>query len=237
MAMRATEDLVETAKNAEFVARQEQVLLARIIEHWPLKNIPKELKQAFISDPAAIPWLAEQMKLYGQAKDDVRRLRIETDLLRVVGITTVSARTKPFVASEFYQTGPGLYVYDLFANRFDLSTRKTVDSAPERPYVASLLKANAYDRDIRKELPEIHLSPLEDIAGLIVAQSGGQSGFLLTNGCANIFYALGKNGEVFAVDVYWYSDNRHWRVDVWKLDGHGEWDAGRQVLCPGNAAL
>lgn len=237
MAMRATEDLVETAKNAEFVARQEQVLLARIIEHWPLKNIPKELKQAFISDPAAIPWLAEQMKLYGQAKDDVRRLRIETDLLRVVGITTVSARTKPFVASEFYQTGTGLYVYDTFADRLDLSARQTVDSAPERPYVASLLKANAYDRDIRKELPEIHLSPLEDIAGLIEAQPNGKSGFLLNNGYANIFYVEGKNGEVFAVLVFWRSGHRYWYVDVWGLDELGWWDADRQVLCPGNAAL
>ncbi len=161
----------------------------------------------------------------------------ETRLLKPVAQATVPARTKPFNAVEFYQTGTGLYVYDTFADRLDVNARQTVDSAPERPYVASLLKANAYDKDIRKELPENHLSTLEDIAGLIEAQSGGKSGFLLNNGYANIFYVEGKNGEVFAVDVRWYSGYREWNVRAWKLDGFGWWRADRQALCPGNAAL
>ena len=161
----------------------------------------------------------------------------ETRLLKPVSKSTVPARTKPFNAAEFYQIGTGLYVYDTFADRLDLSARQTVDSAPERPYVASLLKANAYDRDIRKELPDTHLSTLEDIAGLIEAQPNGKSGFLLNNGYANIFYVEGKNGEVFAVGVDWISGNRKWRVFDWELDGIGRWCADRQVLCPGNAAL
>ena len=161
----------------------------------------------------------------------------ETRLLKPVAQATVPARTKPFNAAEFYQTGTGLYVYDTFADRLDVNTRKTVDSAPERPYVASLLKANAYDKDIRKELPETHLSTLEDIAGLIEAQPGGKSGFLLNNGYANIFYVEVKNGEVFAVDVYWHSDDRKWDVCDWWLDENGRWRADLQVLCPGNATL
>ncbi|MEI9966688.1 MAG: hypothetical protein WDN67_03585 [Candidatus Moraniibacteriota bacterium] len=161
----------------------------------------------------------------------------ETVLFKPVGQATVPARTKPFNAAEFYRTGPGLYVYDTFANRLDVNARQTVASASERPYAASLLKANAYDKDIRKELPETHLSTLEDIAGLIEAQPGGKSGFLLNNGYANIFYVEGKNGEVFAVFVYWLSDDRGWLVDAWQLDEDGDWNGGGQVLCPGNAAL
>lgn len=161
----------------------------------------------------------------------------ETTLLKPVAQATVPARTKPFNAAEFYQTGPGLYVYDTFADRLDLGARQTVDSAPERPYVASLLKANAYDTDIRKELPDTHLSTLEDIAGLIEAQRSGKSGFLLNNGWANIFYVEGKNGEVFAVGVNWLSDDRKWDVYDWGLDERGYWFAVSQVLCPGNAAL
>ena len=162
---------------------------------------------------------------------------VETKLLKPVAQATVPARTKPFVASEFYQTGTGLYVYDTFADRLGLNTRQVVDSAPERPYVASLLQANAYDTDIRKELPETHLSTLEDIAGLIEAQPNGKSGFLLNNGYANIFYVEGKNGEVFAVGVRWDSGRRRWRVRDWELGGFGDWDADRQVLCPGTASL
>ena len=161
----------------------------------------------------------------------------ETRLLKPVAKATVPARTKPFNAAEFYQTGLYVYVYDTFADRLDLSARQTVDSAPERPYVASLLKANAYDKDIRKELPENHLSTLEDIAGLIEAQRSGKSGFLLNNGYANIFYVEGKNGEVFAVGVGWVSVSRQWLVGGWRLGEDGEWCADYPVLCPGNAAL
>ena len=162
----------------------------------------------------------------------------ETRLLKPVAQATVPARTTtPFNAAAFYQTGTGLYVYDTFADHLDLSARQTVDSAPERPYVASLLKANAYDKDIRKELPESHLSTLEDIAGLIEAERSGKSGFLLNNGYVNIFYVEDKNGEVFAVSVHWRSGFRVWHVDDWTLGERGEWDADFRVLCPGNAAL
>ena len=162
----------------------------------------------------------------------------ETTLLKPVTKATVPARTKPFNAAEFYQTGgPGLYVYDTFADRLDVNARQTVDSAPERPYVASLLKVNAYDTGIRKELPEIHLSTLEDIAGFIEAQPGGKSGLLLNNGYANIFYVEGRNGEVFAVLVDWFSDDRKWGVSGWELGGRSSWRAGNRVLCPGNASL
>ena len=160
----------------------------------------------------------------------------ETTLLKPVAQATVPARTKPVSVAEFYQTGSGLYVYDTFAERLDVNARQVVDSAPERSYVASLLKANAYDKDIRKEL-EDHLSTLEDIAGLIEAQPGGKSGFLLNNGYANIFYVEGKNGEVFAVRVRWLSGDRRWRVRGWRLGEGGGWRAGNRVLCPGNAAL
>ncbi len=161
----------------------------------------------------------------------------ETTLLKPVAQATVPARTKPFNAAQFYQTGPGLYVYDTFTDRLDVNARQTVDSAPEHPYVASLLKANAYDTGIRKELPEIHLSTLEDIAGLIEAQPNGKSGLLLNNGYVNIFYVEGRNGEVFAVGVYRYSVYRKWGVCDWKLVEYGAWVADDQVLCPGNASL
>lgn len=160
----------------------------------------------------------------------------ETRLLKPVSKSTVPARTKPFNVAEFYQTGPGLYVYDTSADGLDLGARQTVDSAPERPYVASLLKANVYDKDICKELPETHLSTLEDIAGLIEAQLNGKSGFLLSNGYGNIFYVEGKNGEVFAVGVRWLFVDHKWEVCGWQLD-RGRWFAGYRVLCPGNAAL
>lgn len=201
-------------------------------------NLDKEGSQLIIERGDELKMGIEQMTLSVLKKlSSCYPVLAETTLLKPVAQATVPARTKPFNAAVFYQTGTGLYVYDTFADRLDLSARQMVDSAPERPYVASLLKANAYDKDIRKELPENHLSTLEDIADLIEAQPNGKSGFLLNNGYANIFYVEGKNGEVFAVFVLWSSVNREWLVDDWRLGVGGGWDADNQVLCPGNAAL
>jgi len=160
---------------------------------------------------------------------------VETTLLKPVAKSTVPARTKPFNAAAFYQTRDGLYVYDTFANRFDLNARqKPVGSAPERSYVASLLKASAIDTDIRKELPETHLSTLEDIADLIVvAQQGDKPSFLPKNSWASMFYVEGKNEAVFVVRVGWDSGRHRWYVYDWELDGYGKWRAGNQILCPG----
>mgnify|MGYP003455608088 FL=1 len=201
-------------------------------------NLDKEGSQLIIERGDELKMDIEQMTLSVLKKLSSRYpVLAETTFLKPVAQATVPARTKPFNAAEFYQTGPGLYIYGTFADCLDLHAKPTVDSAPERPYVASLLKANAYDKNIRKELPETHLSTLEDIAGLIEAQPNGKSGFLLNNGHANIFYVEGKNGEVFAVNVYWNSDYRKWDVGGWGQGERGGWGAGRQVLCPGNAAL
>jgi|GEM_PF-1336912 len=160
---------------------------------------------------------------------------VETRLLKPVK-TATAANDTPFV-KEFFQTRKGLYVYDSFRNRFDVD--QPVQAPSGRPYVASLLKANAFDKHIRQELPASHLSMLEDIAGFIEAQPEGKEGFLLSNGYTNIFFVEGKNknGEVFAVFVYWSSDDRRWDVGGWELDKGGGWGAVSQVLCPGNAAL
>lgn len=159
----------------------------------------------------------------------------ETKLLRPVATATLAARTTPIDLDQFFRARSGLCVWDLFREHFDLGV---VTPTPERPYVASLLKADAYDQDIRKELPQNHLSTLEDVVGLIEAQPNGEKGLLHIDGSRpNICYVIGRNGQVFAVYFVWCSVNREWLVRDWKLGERGEWNAGYQVLCPGNAAL
>ncbi len=154
-------------------------------------------------------------------------------LLKPIAMAT-AAKDPPFV-NEFFRTRHGLDVRDSFHERFDLEAPS--QSTGGRPYVASLLKSNAYDRDIRRQLPENHLSTLEDIAGFIEDQPNGKKGVLLTKDYANIFYVLGKNSQVFVVYVCWYSATHRWVVRVFDLGENGEWSAWNQVLCPGNAAL
>lgn len=163
---------------------------------------------------------------------------VETKLLKPIANVIIPARTKPFNMAAFYQTRSGLYVYDTFADHLDLNTRQTVDVTPERPYVALCLKAGAYDGDIRKALPEWHLSMLEDIASLIVAQPGGQPGFLRNNGQPNPFYVAGKNDQVFLMNICWLSGYREWRIFDRLFDGYGDFRfTDDQVFCPGTAVL
>ncbi|MEI7750292.1 MAG: hypothetical protein WCJ25_04820 [Candidatus Moraniibacteriota bacterium] len=136
----------------------------------------------------------------------------------------------------FFQSREGeIWVSPSFRKRFGRTFRKS--QASNRRYVACELKQNASDTDIRANLPVSHLSKLGDIARFIKAQRGGKKGVLLNNGLANIFYVEDENGQVFAVLVGWGSGGRTWYVYDWRLDEDGDWLAGRQVLCPGNAVL
>jgi len=166
---------------------------------------------------------------------------VETKFLKPVAKATVPARTKPFNVAEFYQksnTRTGLDVRDMFLDRF---VCRTVASAPERSYVALALKENVDDEDIHKELSEMPLSRLEDIAALIVAQPVTLSGFLLNDGYANIFLVEGKPSEVVGIyidrcdnDFGWViSDRRH----SWSVDGYRRWRHDCRVFCPGTTAL
>lgn len=201
---------------------------ARVLQNLP--NLTGEEMQYLISNPAEL-----KRRLLALKMESAMVGFTETALLRPVATQIVPARTKSFDPKRFYQNRKGLDVWDTFVDRLDLRSRKAVASTPERTYVSLELKQNVYDRDIRAELPEHHLSMLEDIAALIKAQWGGKEGILLNNGRANIFYVEGKNGEVFAVNVNWNADDREWNVNDWRLDENGEWNAGNQVLCPSHA--
>lgn len=162
----------------------------------------------------------------------------EKQLLKFVVQTTVLARTKSFSVAECYRV-PDLYIYDSFADLLDLNVRRQMMmvSAPARPYIAFRLKVDAYDKDVRRELPEMYLSAFEEIVALIIAQPGDKPGFLLSNGYANIFYVEGKNREVFAGFTYWLSEKHRWEIDGWRLVESARWGADRQILCPGTEAL
>lgn len=185
----------------------------------------------------------------GQLSSDYPVL-METQFLKPVATAIVPARTKTFNAAAFYQNRRVLFTYDEPAEQYqhneltyqlDLNARQAMDSAPERPYVALLIKRHVFSNVIRKELlPETHLSPLEDIAGFIEAQPGGQSGFLLNDGSTNIFYVEGKDDIILFMFVCWHSVRGRWfvRGKWFMISGDDEllWPNNR-ILCPGTAVI
>jgi len=194
-----------------------------------MPSLSGEIMQGWIDNPKALtgvlralsPPVTEQL-LHSEFA--------ETRLLMAINKSTLRARTNSFDLAKFYQMRTGPYVFDAFIDHFDL---KFVGSSSQRLYMTAHLKENACDTDIRRELSEVHLSRLEDIASFIKRQSGGKLGFLLNNGCVNIFYVKGKNGEIFAVLIRWGTKDRDWSVGTLTLDS-GNWNVGDRVLFPVN---
>ncbi|MCX6739374.1 MAG: hypothetical protein NT098_05010, partial [Candidatus Parcubacteria bacterium] len=65
------------------------------------------------------------------------------------------------------------------------------------------------------------------IADIISRQPKGESGTLLNNGYANLFYVQ-AGASVFVVYVCW--SGFEWCVSAWLLDEDGQWSGGGRVF-------
>jgi hypothetical protein len=177
---------------------------------------------------------ARLLQLIEEESDD--QVLRESKILKHDGWITFPERNTPIDPLEFSHR-PNVYLSCSFQVLI-LPVLQPVTSTPKRTYGIGRLKKNARDRDIRLALPKSHLGNWEDLASLIEMYPNGKGGHYL-------LYLEGVDSEVFAVHVLWLSDCGKWDVrgsalgerDDW---AHGEvagWDAGYQVLCPGNAAL
>ena len=148
------------------------------------------------------------------------------------GTVTVGPLTKTFVSKDFFRDDNRdvkLYIYGSFTNRVLPSTGE-VSKQPAATIVSYELTKAMYDHEIRAELPENHVFAIDDlwmIADLISHQPRGESGTLLNNGYANLFY-IQVGASVFVVSVNWHDSD--WFVYVWDLVGHGRWYDGYRVF-------
>lgn len=134
----------------------------------------------------------------------------------------VGPLTKQFVPNESFKNRPGLYLWNDMSRV--LRSAQIVKSAEATKSRSFDLTKDAYDRDIKAELPTKHEIELWQIAELIGAQEKGEDGSLLTNGYANIFYVAGC-----AVRVRWDAGRREWFVSDWGLDDD-QWHRGPRVF-------
>jgi hypothetical protein len=81
-----------------------------------------------------------------------------------------------------------------------------------------------------KEVAKKNAFTLNQVKAFIQAQPNGESGNLLNDGYANIFYCIGEGDKMFAVVVDWSSVHEWWQVSVWKLDGISTGSAFRRVF-------
>ena len=121
------------------------------------------------------------------------------------------------------------------SNFRDLILRAIPDEVPsfEEKLVKMQLTRPMFDSEILDELGNLVPFTVSEFAavirGLLEKQSKGESGTLLANGCANIFYVKLVDGRIVAVGADWLSVARDWSLGAYILD-YSRWLEGRCVF-------
>ncbi len=139
----------------------------------------------------------------------------------------------PFSLASYFRTRKGLYVYEPFAERI-LPFAKESDTADigRCDYVDQ--PKDMSDTDIIKTYlsgmveAKKNASTLAQLRTFLDNQWNGEEGSLLVNGYANIFYCLGEDGNLFAVNAALIGGE--WEVDGWGFDENGAWVAGNRIF-------
>ena len=143
--------------------------------------------------------------------------------------TIVLSATGKFIASDHFSTDSKevkiSWLGDNFQREF-LAKVEEPQAGIELCYAK--LKKASIDAPILAELGDRAEITLASIWELLKKQPKGESGKLLTNGYANIFYVRDAKRVFWVVDVYWYCGG--WGVDADSVEDPGEWHAGGPVF-------
>ncbi len=154
-------------------------------------------------------------------------LKKVSGLLKRVNHVTVSA-VKKFAAADHFKVGNAgiVWIGENFETNFLGKVEKNVKDAT---VVVYRLEKSSPDKDIRHELgSDKEETALAHLFELLTRQSRGESGVLLTNGYANIFYVRDAKGNFWAVNAYWSSDG--WYVYANSVMSPNGWDGGYRVV-------
>jgi hypothetical protein len=177
-------------------------------------------------DEALLNILGGEEVVRGILRGDLKVVVKQPDLLRRITTVQVSD-VKKFVAKDHLQEANVGWTSDNFKKLF---LDMVEENVPEAVIAIHRLEKNSLDPPVLTELGERAKSQLAHFFGLLKKQSQGQEGILLVNGCANIAYIIGNDGNFWAVYAYWHSGNRCWYLDARSVGHPHEWSAGRQIL-------
>ena len=189
-----------------------------------------KLEQAgFGSNEAQAVIESPENELAGQIVTNIRSKYLPNKLLEPISTINVAGTSK-FVARDHFKLGEpeGVkigYLGDNFKSHF---LKKVEQNVPQAQLKSRKLKQSSLDPPIITALGDNHETYLAQLWELLKAQPKGESGTLLTNGYANIFYIRDADNILWAVSVYWDDDG--WNVDAYSVDTPGRWDDGDRVF-------
>lgn len=212
--------------------QQIPVIAARLTEFQAgFENLPTEDAQWIIMNgkdavDLIVAAVANRAKASAQA--------VMTILGSIVATFTIPATTEKFVARDKFRVDTWKKTkvkISYLGNNF----KEWFLSKIENPFSGSTissrkLEKNIFDGLILAELGgnEAAETTLTEIYAAMEAQPHGESGNLLNDGCANIFYVNDINSTLRAVMVFWHIDG--WSVNADLVEGPGLWFADYHVF-------
>ena len=143
-------------------------------------------------------------------------------------ITTVPVSgAKRFVAKDQLQEANIGWTGGNFKRLF---LEKVEENVGDAVIAMDRLEEDLLDAPIRAELGDRAKIQLAHFFGLLKAQAKGEEGALLVNGCANIAYIRGIDGNFWAVDARWHFGFGCWDVGARSVKDPNRWSAGDHVL-------
>lgn len=155
--------------------------------------------------------------------------RVTVSTLQLIATIHVCGAKRFVARGAFGKDNPAgikFYLWDNFRNNL---LDKIEENVPETTLAVYTLTKASTDGPIRNELSN-EKTTLAYLHELISAQPNGESGLLLTDGKANIFYVLDAKGSLWAVRARWCSGSRGWVVSAGSVTDPDGWLAGCQVF-------
>ena len=191
--------------------------------------------------PELLNALAERPGLFRQllqvqlGRAEVKMLERVPSVLEIIGMIRIPATIKQFVAREHFVVDTSrkarvkiVWLGDDFDNWF---LNKTEAPAAGAKLDYARLTRLMTDDEIRKEIGAgCEETTLAAIWALMERQLNGESGILLTNGYANIFYVRDTNGVLRAVGAFWLARAGGWYLSADSVSSPSRWYDGRRVF-------
>lgn len=166
---------------------------------------------------------------------------VEVALLSIVGSTTIVATTQEFAAREKFVINRKALA-KVRITELDKGFKAWFLGKVEQPIVGNgvciyRLNKNSLDTSVIMLLggEAKAETTLVEMFTLMEKQGSGQTGDLLTNSYANIFYIRDVDGVLRAVSCNWAVDG--WYVEAYPLGNQYGWNTGRQVFSRNSLTL
>ena len=212
--------------------KQNQMIAGRMVEFQDrFEKLPNDDAQWLIQNAGEaidlfIAAVINRVKSVAQA--------VVAILSEILVTVTIPATTEKFVAKDKFKVDTSRkakvkisYLGDNFKDWF---LKKTEEPFSGSTIYGRKLSKNSVDGPILSELggQEKAETTLSEVFAMMARQANGETGELLTNGYANIFYIRDINESLRAVDVRWLVGG--WYVRAYSIVDPGGWHAGCQVF-------